>query len=131
MIPWGLIIGLLVGGFLMFMLITSDDRKQEKKEQQLLDELDSTLDVYNSITVVYDQYNDQEKHGAYVFYSCLVSRLMWKDLKIVAADRDYVQFEGNRTIRFTTTTDYEGIYFTKKNSIMVDFIPKDKEWYEF
>jgi hypothetical protein len=56
---------------------------------------------------------------------------MWKDLKITAADRDYVQFEGNRTISFTTTTDYEGIYFTKKNSIMVDFIPKDKEWYEF
>jgi preprotein translocase subunit YajC len=54
MVPWELIIGLLVGGCLMFMLITSDDKKQEKKEQWLLDELDSTLDVYNSITVVYD-----------------------------------------------------------------------------
>lgn len=131
MIPWELIIGLLVGGFLMFILIASDDKKQEKKEKWLLDELDNTLDKYNSISVVYDQYNDQEKHQAYVFYSCLISRLMWKNLKIVAADRDYVQFEGNRIIRFTSSADYEGIYFVKKNSIMIDFISQDKEWYEF
>ena len=131
MIPWGLIIGLLIGGFLMFMLIASDNKKQEKKEKWFLDELDNTLDEYNSISVVYDQYNEQEKHKAYVFYSCLVSKLMWKDLKIVAADKDYVQFEDSRIIRFTTITDYEGIYFVKKNSIMIDFISQDKERYEF
>ena len=56
MIPWGLIIGLLIGGFLMFMLIASDNKKQEKKEKWFLDELDNTLDEYNSISVVYDQY---------------------------------------------------------------------------
>ena len=54
MIPWGLIIGLLIGGFLMFMLIASDNKKQEKKEKWFLDELDNTLDEYNSISVVYD-----------------------------------------------------------------------------
>lgn len=129
--PWGFIIGLLIGGFLMFMLVVSDSKMQEKKERFILDDLDNTLAEFTSINVVYDHYNAEEIEKCYVFYSCLVSRLMWKGLKIEEAGPDYVKFNKGNIIRFSTSIAEDAMYFVRKDSIMIDFIPKDKEFYEF
>ena len=131
MIPWGFIIGLLVGGFLMFILISCEDKLQKKQEKWILDDLDNTLTSYNEINVVYDEYNDAEREKAYIFYSCLVSRLMWKGLRIVSANDSCATLAGDRIIRFTTLTDNNGIYFVKKNSTAAAFLSQDQEWYEF
>lgn len=126
----GAIIGLIVGGFLMFMLINGENAWTERKEQNLLDDLDDLLQSYSDITVMYDEYNKQEQEQAYVFYSCLVSRVMWKNAKIVEAAAAYVKFNNGITIHFSNDTTSQA-FFCKKNSIMRDFVPNNKEYWEF
>ena len=115
----------------MFILINVEDKSQKKQEKWILDDLDNTLTSYNEINVVYDKYNDAEREKAYIFYSCLVSRLMWKGLRIVSANDSCVMLAGDRIIRFTPLTDNNGIYFVEKNSTAAAFLSQDQEWYEF
>lgn len=127
---WGLIIGLLVGGVLMLTLIMSESMLTDKKDKTILDNLDQILMQHTEFTVLYDLLNDLEKQQAYIFYACVISRIMWKGYTIVEATENWVKFNNGTIVRFADIAIGE-FYFCSKHSVMKHVIPQESEYWEF